>query len=133
MRSVERKKKYGEVFTPLELVNEILDWFDEDIWKDPDRQWIDSSCGSGNILVQIKNRLMQFHNEEHIIENMIYGVDLLQDNVDECILRLNAQNYKHNIVCADALRYHYRFDGSGPYDKEEIFDNIFELPEKSNS
>jgi hypothetical protein len=25
---------------------------------------------------------------------------------------------EQNIVCADALRYHYRFDGSHPYDDE---------------
>jgi hypothetical protein len=28
-----------------------------------------------------------------------------------------------NIVCADALRYHYRFDDSHPYDDEAVITN----------
>ena len=46
--------------------------------------------------------------------------------------------YKHivekNIVCADALRYHYRFDGSHPYDDEtktqtqqKLINNFFDF------
>jgi len=48
----------------------------------------------------------------------------MQDNVDLCRERLlcGRSDLKHiverNIVCADALRYHYRFDGSHPYDDE---------------
>ena len=56
----------------------------------------------------------------------IYGVDLMQDNVEECKKRLlcGREDLRHivenNIVCADALRYHYRFDGSHPYDDEVV-------------
>ena len=51
----------------------------------------------------------------------IYGVDLMQDNVDLCRERLlcGREDLRHiveqNIVCADALRYHYRFDNTDPY------------------
>jgi hypothetical protein len=37
---------------------------------------------------------------------------------------------EQNIVCADGLRYHYRFDGSYPYDdeqKEIIFESLFDI------
>jgi hypothetical protein len=50
----------------------------------------------------------------------IYGVDLMQDNVELCRERLlcGRDDLKHiveqNIVCADALTYHYRFDGTAP-------------------
>jgi len=66
---------------------------------------------------------------------------MMQDNVDLCRKRLLC-GYEHlrhiveqNIVCADALRYHYRFDGSHPYDNEtseqkqsELLNNLFEMP-----
>ena len=68
----------------------------------------------------------------------VYGVDLMQDNVDLCRERLlcGREDLRHiveqNIVCADALRYHYRFDGSHLYDdevvvqkKQQIFDLMF--------
>jgi len=37
---------------------------------------------------------------------------------------------EQNILCADGLRYHYRFDGSHPYDdeiKDVIFSNLFKI------
>ena len=55
----------------------------------------------------------------------IYGVDLMQDNVNLCRERLlcGREDLRHivekNIVCADGLRYHYRFDDSHPYDDEK--------------
>jgi len=69
----------------------------------------------------------------------VYGVDLMEDNVELCRERLlcGREDLRHiveqNIVCADGLRYHYRFDGSHPYDDEakqqqqqEHFASLFE-------
>jgi hypothetical protein len=50
----------------------------------------------------------------------------MEDNVKLCKERLAGPNptqeildiLEKNIVCADGLRYHYRFDGSHPYDDE---------------
>ena len=55
----------------------------------------------------------------------IYGVDLMQDNVGLCRNRLLCGQehlrpiVERNIVCADALKYHYRFDGT-PCDPENV-------------
>ena len=66
----------------------------------------------------------------------IYGVDLMQDNVDLCRERLlcGREDLRHiveqNIVCADGLRYHYRFDGGHPYDNEideQHFGSLFDM------
>jgi len=123
MRTEKRKKELGEVFTPPELVNEILDQLPQEVWKDPTKTFLDNSCGNGNFLVAIKERLLKYgHSLENILSR-IYGVDIMQDNVDECRQRLDPKNefpkiIQKNIVCADALRYHYRFDNSHPYDDE---------------
>ena len=90
-RTKERMKQTGEFFTPPELVNEILDKLPEDrnLWNDSTKTWLDPTCGTGNFLIEIKARLlMANHNEEHILEKMIFGVDIMPDNVEECILRL---------------------------------------------
>lgn len=121
MRSKERKKELGEVFTPIPLVNKTLDKLSSNAWKDPTKTWIDNSCGNGNFLVEIKRRLLEHgHSEENVL-GRIYGVDIMEDNIKECRQRLDPKNrypeiMKRNIVCADALRYHYRFDNSEPYD-----------------
>lgn len=135
MRNEKRIREIGEVFTPPELVNKILDKISQDIWLDSEKTWLDPTCGNGNFLVEIKDRLLK---NGHFIENVlsrIYGVDIMQDNIDECKDRLDPdKKYRHivdnNIVCADALRYHFRFDGSHPYDQEEIFNRLFEEKDK---
>lgn len=136
MRNEERKKELGEVFTPPKLVNEILDTLPVGLWADPNKTWLDNSCGSGNFLVEVKRRLID---AGHSLENVlgrIYGVDLMGDNVDECRQRLDPNNehkalMDKNIIWADGLKYHYRFDGSPPYDPTPTeknnthFNNLF--------
>jgi type I restriction-modification system DNA methylase subunit len=74
------------------------------------KHFFDPACGDGNFLVEVKRRLIEAgHSEQHIIEKMIFGVDLMPDNVQACIERLNAEPYKHNIVCHDALTYDFNF------------------------
>jgi hypothetical protein len=122
-RSDERVKETGEVFTPAALVQEVLDTIEPDAWSDPTRTWLEPSCGDGNFLKAIHDRLMiglspwepdsvKLH--AHIIENMLFGVDLMSDNVEACILRLDATGLNHNIVCADALTYDYAFGKTLP-------------------
>jgi len=134
MRSNERKKTLGEVFTPSELVEEILNQLPEEIWQDPFKTFLDNSCGSGNFLVAVLERkLKQGHDPLAALET-IHGVDIMLDNVKECRRRLmaiaaaagadlttfkNKRILVRNIVKADGLRYHYRFDNTPPYDQEE--------------
>jgi len=116
----EKKKNFGEVFTPPELVNEILDKLPQEVWLDSSKKWLEPSCGDGNFLVEIKNRLMksldtaipnESEREKHILENMLYGVELQEDNWRKCRLRLGLSESGNdgNIVCADGLRYDYEF------------------------
>ena len=37
------KKENGEVFTPMPLVNEMLDKLPKDIWKNKNLKWLDPS------------------------------------------------------------------------------------------
>ena len=81
-RSQERIKNSGEVFTPPELVNEMLDKLPPEIWSDPTKTFIDPAAGDGNFLVEVKKRLLEFHSEQHILENMIFAVDIMPDNIE---------------------------------------------------
>ena len=51
-------KKFGEVFTPEYLVKEIIEKLPKNLWIDKNLKWIDHSCGNGNFLIQIKEKLM---------------------------------------------------------------------------
>lgn len=135
MRTEERKDELGEVFTPSKLVEEILDKLSQECWDDHSKTWLDPTCGNGNFLVAVKERLLKNNSLEQVLSR-IYGVDIMQDNIDECRARLDPDNLhpcivNKNIVCADGLRHHYRFDGSPPYDKtqkekqEDLNNSIF--------
>ena len=115
-------KQFGEVFTPPKLVNEMLDKLPIELWQDKNKTWLDPACGNGNFLVEVKDRLMEGlkdviknkqKREQHILENQIYGVEIQPDVYQECKERLDHDNkYNLNIVCADALKYDYSFDGT---------------------
>lgn len=117
---MDRIGKFGEVFTPPELVNEMLDSLPKEVWTNPDLKWLDNSCGSGNFLIEVKNRLSETFTAPQIAD-MVYGVDIQQDNVDACKQRTGLTN----IVMADSLKFGYwdcKFDvivGNPPYNKEK--------------
>jgi len=110
----DRVKETAEVFTPDWLVQEMLDSLSVDWDNIPDDEtFIDPTCGSGNFLVALAKRGVPLKN--------IYGVDLMEDNVQMTKDRLT-QYYKdsmspegieshlgRNIICADTLTYHYEF------------------------
>ena len=108
-RSDERIKITQEVFTPMELVEYMIDDIDIELLKDPESTFIDNSAGCGNFLVGMKNRLMQYHSEEHILENMLYAVEMMEDNHKELCNRLGVDVTHPHYVCHDALTYDYSF------------------------
>ena len=128
-----RVKLTDEVFTPTELVQEILDKVPTEIFVDSSKTYLDPSCGDGQFLGEALIRKVENGIDFEQALSTIYGVDLMQDNVDLCRERLLCGQehlrpiVEQNIVCADALRYHYRFDGTDPYKtaKDLQFDKLF--------
>ena len=102
-RSDERIKVTQEVFTPMELVEYMIDDIDVELLKDPESTFIDNSAGCGNFLVGLKQRLLQYHSEEHILENMLYAVEMMEDNHKELCNRLGVDVTHPHYVCHDAL------------------------------
>ena len=135
MSGIEREdvrvKSTGEVFTPTELVNEVLDQLPRELFTDPTKTYLEPSCGDGQFLGEILIRKIENGSTFEQALGTIYGVDLMEDNVELCRERLlcGREDLRHiveqNIVCADGLRYHYRFDGTFPYD-DETLEIIFE-------
>jgi hypothetical protein len=130
-RNKARVKATGEVFTPTPLVQEILDKID----ISTDATVLDPTCGDGQFLGEVLIRKVEAGATFEQALSTVYGVDLMQDNVDLCRERLlcGRNDLRHiveqNIVCADGLRYHYRFDNTYPYDDElkaKEFDGRFD-------
>ena len=116
-RTQARVKSTGEVFTPTELVQEVLENMDIEKFKDPNRTFLDPACGDGQFLGEVLIRKMENGSTFEQALSTIYGVDLMQDNIDECRKRLlcGSQDPKHiatveqNIYQADGLKFSYEF------------------------
>jgi hypothetical protein len=123
-REQTRVKETAEVFTPTPLVESTLDKLDPTTFTDPTKTFLDPSCGDGQFLASVLYRKLQNGIDFETALSKIYGVDLMEDNVELCRERLlcGREDLLHiveqNIVCADGLRYHYRFDNTPPYDPE---------------
>ena len=119
-----RKKITAEDFTPLTLVDEMLDKLPSEVWS-PEKTFIDNSAGNGNFLVRVLSRkLSSGHNPLQALST-IYGVELMADNVEEMRDRMLQVLLEHhpdlddtqkaeaigilnyNIACADALTWDY--------------------------
>jgi hypothetical protein len=141
-RDKSRIKSTAEVFTPTPLVQKCLNELPLEFYQDSKATTCDNSCGDGQFLGEVLIRKIENGSTFEQALSTIYGVDLMQDNVDLCRERLlcGQEHLRHiveqNIVCADALRYHYRFDHSHPYDDEikeqeteARFNNLFSFEE----
>lgn len=105
-----KKEKFGEVFTHPDLINKVLDLLPNNVWTNPNLLWLEPSCGKGFFVIHVYLRLMKglkkvITNEKkrsiHIIEKMLYMVELGRENVDYC-KKLFGSNM--NILCSDYLK-----------------------------
>jgi len=136
-KSKQRVSDHGEVFTAEREVNAMLDLVKQETERIESR-FLEPACGDGNFLAEILRRKLSVVKSRYgknpddyeryavIAITSIYGVELLQDNTEECRKRMfeifdkeytancrestsdktrEAVRYilSHNILCGDAL------------------------------
>jgi len=99
IKSKKRVKDHGEVFTQEREVNAMLDLVKNEMERIESR-FLEPACGDGNFLAPILEKKLtiikkKYGSSQNEFEKMallgissIYGVELLQDNVEVCIDRL---------------------------------------------
>ena len=90
-RSDDRINATSEVFTPMDVCARMINDIPDDVKKNPNSTFLDNSAGSGNFLVTLKTKLLQYHDEEHILHNMNYAEELKEDNQHELCKRLGVE------------------------------------------
>lgn len=93
IKSRERVKAYGEVFTPRHMVHQMLDLVSPELETDPqfvDKTFFEPAAGDGNFLLAILQRKLDaikkcYQPDFWPVESLfalasIYGLELLEDN-----------------------------------------------------
>ena len=129
-RSSDRVKRNGEVFTPMELVEDVLQRLNDvdRMSFTIDKTFLDPACGDGQFLAAVLwykltvqheiNKLSEDADCTEIFKkclSTIYGVDIMPDNVELCKRRLTCgkDEFRYivdkNIRCENALTYDFSF------------------------
>lgn len=108
-RSDERIDLTGEVFTPMEVCEAMVNDIPESVLKNPNSTFLDNSAGAGNFMVALQTKLQEYHSLQHINDNMLYAVELMEDNHLEMCKKLGVPTTHPHFVCRDALSYDYSF------------------------
>lgn len=128
-----------ETPTDFDLACKIVDTIDIN-WANPDLKIIDPVCGRGNFLLALVQKLEQYHTRQHIVSNMLYGIDInkIQSAIAKKALKL-LSNVEPNIINTDSLEYNfpYKFDllvGSYPFndDSAQQGRNVNKLKENTS-
>ena len=135
-RVARRKGKNGtqEFYTPYSIIKKMMDKIEPEMWADPTKTFLDPAMGNGNIILGILyRRIVEYGIDWKTALETCYGVELMQDNVDETKERiidlLNKLNIEYdkdvayeimnrNIVCSDFFKWN--FEEWRPYREDEL-------------
>ncbi|MBS1635928.1 MAG: SAM-dependent DNA methyltransferase [Bacteroidetes bacterium] len=116
VKSKKRVTDHGEVFTNEREVNAMLDLVKEETER-IDSRFLEPACGNGNFLAEVLNRKLNIVDQRYgksqteweryavIAISSIYGVDILEDNAEECrerLFKLFEERYK--VLFKDGIK-----------------------------
>lgn len=110
-----QKKDFGEVFTPIELIEKMLEYLPKSDWSNPNLKWLDPANGIGNfpivIFYKLDKGLEKWESNtqkrrKHIIEKMLYMMELQSNNnrIAKNIFKKLCDNCTPNIWTIDSLK-----------------------------
>ena len=150
-RIITESKSNGRIYTPLFIVNNVLDlsgYVEEKILK---KHIIDNSCGDGAFLVEIVKRyceeFFKHSSDKNVIkqelEHFIHGIEKDEIECQKCIENISAVAYSFgvegvnwDINCANTLavdKYNGKMDfvvGNPPYIRVHNLGDSFENVKK---
>jgi len=110
----KQKQEFGEVFTPVELVERMLDHLPKLVWANPNLTWLDPANGIGNFPIVVFYRLDEGlkvweknddKRRKHIIEKMLYMIEIQSNNsrIARNLFEKLCDGCKPNILTMDSL------------------------------
>lgn len=89
-KSKERVKQLGEIYTPPEVANKMLDMLNQDEFGDELVVYFEPSCGNGNIVIEILKRRLEAYSKKYsrsqsvaLAINNLWAIDIDEENIIE--------------------------------------------------
>lgn len=121
IRSRERVQVTAEIFTPSELVLQMLQRLPIETLG-PGKTVLDPACGDGQFLVAAKwIKILHFGMSEKDALRDIYGIDIMADNVAICQARLGGGT----VIIGDALNPLREVPGQTVADRRILLDLVY--------
>ena len=111
-----RVQKHGEVFTPKKIVNKMLDIPEiREVCENLTATFLEPAAGEGAFLIAILERklkivsekynsdLVQYENYSLLALTTLYGIELLEDNAQTCVMNIFQKYYDHY---KEQIEYH---------------------------
>ena len=100
LSKADRIRKYGEVFTPEWVVNDMLDMLEKESpgCFAPEKTFLEPACGDGAFVVEILHRKFercQRPADYRTALESVYGFELQADNVRACIRNVTELCYRY--------------------------------------
>lgn len=115
-RSEDRIRRTAEIFTPTELVIDLLRKVPCDSYA-PGKSVLDPACGDGQFLAAVKfAKILIWKQTEESALNDLFGVDIVAENVRLCRHRLGGGT----ILVGDALNPSREVDGQTVSDRLKL-------------
>ena len=74
-------EKGEENITPIDTARKVVNEISESMIKSPESKFLDPAGGLGTFGVVLLERLLEYHDFDHILDNMIYLKDFDPDKV----------------------------------------------------
>ena len=96
------EQQRGEVFTPQNIINEMLSKLPASLWTDPGLRWFEPSAGQGQFVLEVYRRLRAHHTHDHIVRNMLFMSEIEARNASVCrsLFGPHANIYTGNTLTA---------------------------------
>jgi hypothetical protein len=131
--TMEKREQYGEIFTPYMLIDRMFGMLTDEDFENPNAKWLDPGAGTGFFSIYLFWKLdaglaeiipEKSLRRRHIITNMIYMVELQEENVTTlaslfgCGANIGHADFLTSDVF-DAIGFDYVI-GNPPYNKNGI-------------
>lgn len=123
------KEKFSEVFTPLSLIDDMLDRLPSLVWSNPNLRWLDPCAGHGNFLLVVYFRLLKglrskirnlSRRKAHILKRMLFSCEINPDTFAFVKMFFGDENHKKQSY----MTLKGKFDvilGNPPFQKEQNY------------